>query len=167
MSKYIAAFALAALFLPASDQVARAQSLDTMTGCWTSERFNPSALLHDASDPDSLQITHDKMLLTFKRIDGTDHLVFGYIIEWDRSGTYVLGPIYENGAFNPAGGFLTFGFPEGGLDQVTQTTPDRLLYVHNKSSKLSAFSVRPLKRIDCEAFEVQKEELLRRQKSIK
>ena len=144
----------------------RGQSLAEMTGCWVSEDFNPTSLLADAADPKSAKLVIEKMLLIFERIEGTDNLVFGRIYEWDKKGTYVLGPTYQNGAFNPAGRFLTFGFPMGGLDQVTFSAPDRLLYVHTKSSTKSAMSVRTLLRLECSRAAALEADLLQRQKRL-
>ena len=160
------AFALCVPLFGAVPQ-AHAQSLSEMTGCWVSEDFGPTSLLSNASDPKSVDVVIEKMLLRFERIEVTDHLVFGHIYEWDKAGTYVLGPTYQNGAFNPAGRFLTFGFPKGGLDHVTLSAPDRLLYVHTKSSDKSAMSVRRLSRINCRQFDTMEAELLQRQQSLR
>jgi len=141
--------------------------LDDMVGCWVSEAFTPTSLLKDASDPASASVTVEKMWLSFDRIAGTEYLVLGHIYEWDEAGTYVLGPTYQNGAYSPADDVLTFGFPQGGLDRVTQPAPDALLYVHTKSASLSAMSVRRLKRIDCADAEALERDLLARQKTLK
>lgn len=106
---------------------------------------------------------NQKMLLRFDYIKGTDYLVLGHIFEWDEKMTTVLGPTYQNGAYNPALGFLTFGFPTGGLDHVTQSEADKLLYVHTKSANLSAMSVRPLKRMDCKEADKLEAELVKKQ----
>ncbi|MTH97016.1 hypothetical protein [Roseibium sp. RKSG952] len=143
------------------------QSLSGMTGCWISMDFNPTSLLTDASNPASAEVVREKMLLTFDQIEGTEHLVFGRIYEWDKAGTYVLGPTYQNGAFNPAANFLTFGFPKGGLDHVTRTGAGQLLYVHTKSSTKSAMAVRPLRRIECSEFREQETLLLKRQEELR
>ncbi len=143
-----------------------AQALSDMTGCWLSETFAPTSLLSNASDGDSAELIREKMLLRFALIEGTEHLVFGRIYEWDHAETYVLGPTYQNGAFNPAAGFLTFGFPMGGLDHVTQPAPDRLLYVHTKASTKSAMSVRALERIECSKADDLEADLLKRQESL-
>ena len=140
--------------------------LDRMTGCWISDNYDPTSLLKDASNAESAEIVTEKMLLIFHRIDGTDYLVFGHIFEWDKADTYVLGPTYQNGAYNPAAGFLTFGYPEGSLDHVTQSDPDKLLYFHAKSSKKSAMSVRRLSRIDCAAADQLESDLFKRQKRL-
>jgi len=152
-------------FVPAMH--AHAQDLSEMTGCWQSRQFDSTSLLFDASNPRSAEILTEKMLLRFEQIKGTDYLVFGRVYEWDKAGTYVLGPTYQNGAFNPAGRFLTFGFPQGGLDHVTLTAPDQLLYVHTKSSFKSAMSVRTMVRIDCGEFEKLEEDLLKRQENLR
>lgn len=144
----------------------RAEGVEAMTGCWISEDFAPTSLLSDTADPDTAEVVIEKMLLRFEKIDGTDHLVFGRIYEWDKANSYVLGPTYQNGAYNPAGGFLTFGFPMGGLDHVTQPAPDRLLYVHTKSSSKSAMSVRLLLRIDCSEADRLENDLLQRQRRL-
>lgn len=159
------AIAVAAAFLSSPANAAH-NPVKQMTGCWIGEDFSPVSLLTDASDPKSNHVLDQKMLLKFDLIKGTKYLVLGYIFEWDRKMSMILGPIYENGAYNPALGFLTFGFPKGSLDHVTQPDHDHLLYVHTKSADLSAMSVRPLKRIDCrEAARIEKE-LLARQKAL-
>jgi hypothetical protein len=140
---------VAAAGLSLSGAPATAAGLDDMTGCWISDAFNATSLLFDSTKADSAQLLHEKMLLRFARIDGTDYLAFGHIYEWDKPKSYVIGPTYQNGAYNPAAGFLTFGFPEGGLDHITQPDANVLIYVHTKSSDKSAMSVRPLMRIDC------------------
>ena len=144
-----------------------AAPIDDLVGCWVSEAFTPTSLLKDASDPASASVAIEKMWLSFDRIEETEHLVLGHLYEWDEAGTYVLGPTYQNGAYNPAAGFLTFGFPQGGLDHVTQSSRDELLYVHTKSASLSAMSVRPLKRIDCAEAKTLEQDLLERQKALK
>lgn len=146
--------------------LARGDGLSDMTGCWISDGFDATSLLADSADPKSAQLLHEKMLLEFDTIAGTEFLVFGYIFEWDRDGTYVLGPTYQNGAYNPALGFLIFGFPDGGLDHVTQSVPNKLLYVHSKSADKSAMSVRRLSRIDCKEAAKQRTELLARQEAL-
>lgn len=157
---------VAAAGLGLSSAPVAAAELDGMTGCWISEAFNATSLLSDSTRADSAQLLHEKMLLRFDRIEGTDHLVFGRIYEWDQPRSYVFGPTYENGAYNPAAGFLTFGFPAGGLDHVTQPDANALLYVHTKSSDKSAMSVRPLTRIDCTEADKIEAELLERQKQL-
>jgi hypothetical protein len=161
----LAAFAAIA-GLGLSSAAATASALDDMTGCWISEAFNATSLLSDSTKADSAQLLHEKMLLRFAKIDGTDYLVLGRIYEWDEPKSYVLGPTYQNGAYNPAAGFLTFGFPDGGLDHVTQPDADTVLYVHTKSSDKSAMSVRPLMRIDCAEADKIEAELLERQKEL-
>jgi hypothetical protein len=141
--------------------------LNAMTGCWESEGFNYTSLLKSASDGKSNEMVTEKMWLRFDVIPETDYLVLGHIYEWDEAGTYVLGPTYENGAYNPALKHLTFGFPEGGLDTVTQPDPDHLLYVHTKAADLSAMSVRMLKRITCEEAEEIEKALLEKQAKLK
>lgn len=153
-------------FLTASANPVFADDLDQMVGCWVSEHFTPTSLLTDASDPKSAELVTEKMLLRFDRIENTQHLVFGHILEWDEAGTYVLGPTYQNGAYNPAARFLTFGFPHGGLDHVTQPDPNRLLYVHTKSSDKSAMSVRMLKRQNCSEADRLEADLLAKKQSL-
>jgi hypothetical protein len=143
-----------------------ADQLDDMTGCWISANFDPTSLLTDSSSPDGAELLHEKMLLRFDKIDGTRHLVFGRIYEWDEPKSYVIGPTYQNGAYNPAAGFLTFGFPQGGLDHVTQPETNALLYVHTKSSSKSAMAVRRLARIDCGEADRIENGLLERQKQL-
>lgn len=163
---FSSALTVVALLFVAAPGV-HAQTLSEMTGCWVSEDFNKTSLLTDSTDQNSAQLVTEKMLLRFEIIAGTQYLVLGRIYEWDKAGTYVLGPIYQNGAFNPAARFLTFGSPRGGLDHVTVSAPDRLLYVHTKSSYKSGMSVRPLLRIDCGKFANLEAELLRRKKSLR
>lgn len=143
------------------------RGLDELTGCWVSRDFSATSLLSDATDANSAELVHEKMLLIFDRIDGTNELVFGRIYEWDDAGTYVLGPTYQNGAFNPEARFLTFGFPMGGLDRVTSSAPDELLYVHTKSSTKSAMSVRKLGRSTCREAEALETKLLERQRRLR
>lgn len=144
----------------------RAFDLSDMTGCWQSQQFNATSLLTSADNPNSAELLIEKMLLRFDVIDGTSYLVFGRMYEWDKAGTYVLGPTYQNGAFNPSARFLTLGFPRGGLDHVTLSAANRLVYVHAKSSTKSAMSVRELARIDCGKFDKLEADLLKRQKSL-
>lgn len=144
-----------------------AGSLDEMTGCWISDQFAPTSLLSDAAKAESAQIVIEKMWLKFDKIPGTEFLVLGHIYEWDDAGTYVLGPTYQNGALNPGGSYLTFGFPMGGLDHVTMPAKDKLLYVHTKSSTKSAMSVRHLSRVDCAEAAKLEANLLERQEALK
>lgn len=158
---------LVASHLPLAAKALKTDGLASMTGCWISDDFDPTSLLKDAAEPNSAEIVIEKMWLKFERIEGTHYLVLGHIYEWDRAGTYVIGPSYQNGVYNPAANFLTFGFPEGGLDHVTQPAEDKLLYVHSKSSAVSAMAVRVLSRIDCtEAGEIEAD-LLERQTALK
>jgi hypothetical protein len=165
--RWLPAGSATVLCLCLASAAANANQLDDMAGCWISAAFDPTSLLSDSSDAGSAEVLHEKMLLRFARIDGTDDLAFGRIYEWDEPKSYVLGPTYENGAYNPAAGFLTFGFPEGGLDHVTQPDENTLLYVHTKSSTKSAMAVRRLKRIDCGAADEIEADLLKRQKQLK
>ncbi len=158
--------AAAALCLAAA-QPAMAAELDAMTGCWLSDDFHPTSLLADATRPGSAQLLHEKMLLRFERIDGTDHLAFGRIYEWDEAQSYVLGPTYQNGLLDPAGGVLTFGFPGGGLDLVTMPAADTLFYVHRKAAAKSAMSVRRLQRMDCGQADALEAGLRDRQKALR
>lgn len=146
---------------------ASVEEVEAMTGCWVSEDFEWTSMLKSASSADSNEMDYGKMLLRFDGIPKTDYLVLGYIFEWDKAGTYVLGPIYENGAYNPALKHMTFGFPEGGLDTVTQPDADHLLYVHTKAAALSAMSVRTLKRITCAESEELEKGLLAKQEELK
>ncbi|WP_346908048.1 hypothetical protein [uncultured Roseibium sp.] len=158
-------FLLLGLFLPVS-ALAQAQGsgLQPFIGCWVSESFAPTSLLADASKPESATLVREKMWLKIRMIEDTDYLVFSHIYEWDDENTYVLGPTYQNGAYNPQAGYLTFGFPNGGLDHVTMSGPDRLLYVHAKSATdKSAMSVRMLARLDCEDAGRMETELKQRQ----
>ncbi len=154
------------LVLCATSAKAGDNPLDDMVGCWVSDDYAPSTLLKNAGDPDSATVTHDRMWLKLDRIEGTEHLVLGHIYEWDEANTYVLGPIYENGGYDPVRGFLIMGFPAGGLDAVHQEAKDALLYVHNKAAVLSAFSVRPLSRIDCTEAAGLEQDLLAKQQSL-
>jgi len=164
------AFASAILLLgllSVTAALADGAALSDMTGCWLSKDFDATSLLGDSSDPASAEVLHEKMLLRFDRIEGTDYLVFGHIFEWDKDKSYVLGPTYENGAFDPVAGTLTFGFPEGGLDTVYLLDEATLLYVHKKSSVKSAMSVRALERVDCAEAATLEGELLDRQAELK
>jgi hypothetical protein len=165
-SRAIASALLLLGLLSATAAHADGAALSDMTGCWLSKDFDATSLLGDSSDPASAEVLHEKMLLRFDRIEGTEHLVFGYIFEWDKGESYVLGPTYENGAFDPVAGTLTFGFPEGGLDTVYALDEATLLYVHRKSSDKSAMSVRALTRIDCTEAATLEQELLAKQKSL-
>ncbi len=152
--------------LPALAQ-ADGTGLPGFIGCWESEAFAATSLLSDASDPESATVIREKMWLKIRMMEDTDYLVFSHIYEWDDKNTYVLGPTYQNGAYNPAAGFLTFGFPNGGLDHVTSSGSDRLLYVHAKSATdKSAMSVRFLKRLDCGEADKLEQDLLERQKAL-
>lgn len=163
----LAMVTLAIMAGPVATSHAGAAGLSDMTGCWISDDFDATSLLADSTDPKSAELLHEKMLLEFDRIAGTEFLVFGHIFEWDKEGTYVLGPTYQNGVYNPDLGFLIFGFPHGGIDHVTQSVPDKLLYVHSKSADKSAMSVRDLIRIDCEEAAKRQAELLARQRALK
>ncbi|MEM7023303.1 MAG: hypothetical protein AAF637_12035 [Pseudomonadota bacterium] len=162
----LASLALLTLSGAALDQ-AHGQELAEMTGCWVSEDLSPTSLLTDATDPKSARVVIEKMLLLFERIEGTEYLVLGRIYEREKQGTYVLGPTYQNGAFNPIAGFLTFGFPMGGLDHVTLSPRDRLLYVHAKSSTKSAMSVRRLSRLSCREATTLEADLLKQQQDLR
>ncbi len=161
----VAAAAIAVVFHVAFAQAAD-NPLDAMVGCWVSDDYVPTSLLKKADDPDSASVVREKMWLKFERIDDTEHVVLGHIYEWDKAGTYVLGPTYENGGYDPVRGFLVMGFPEGGLDAVHQVSADGLLYVHNKAASVSAFSVRSLSRVDCTEAARMEQDLLAKQKSL-
>ena len=159
---------LLGLFLSTSALAqARSSGPQPFIGCWASEAFAPTSLLADASKAESATVVREKMWLKIRMIENTDYLVFSHIYEWDDKNTYVLGPTYQNGAYNPQAGFLTFGFPNGGLDHVTMSGPDRLLYVHAKSATdKSAMSVRMLTRLDCNDADRMEAELKQRQKTL-
>lgn len=165
-SKFVVA-ALVAMIGQMTTQITSAAELSNMTGCWISENFDATSLLTDSADPKGAQLLHEKMLLEFDVIAETEYLVFGHIFEWDEKASYVLGPTYQNGVYNPDLGYLIFGFPHGGLDHVTQSNPNKLLYVHSKSADKSAMSVRPMTRIDCREAAELRAELLARQKALK
>jgi hypothetical protein len=124
-------------------------------------------LLEPGDKPESATVLHEKMLLKFWRIEGTESLALGYIFEWDKEETSVLGPIYQNGVFDEISKRLTFGFPRGSLDHVAQIDGQTLLYVHSKSSEKSAMSARRLKRISCDEAESREEALRRRQAQLR
>jgi hypothetical protein len=132
--------------------------LADMTGCWVTKETPATSLETDSTKPGAIQVVWQKMLLMFERMENTEHLVYGHIYEWDDH--TVLGPQYQNGVFDPIAKNLTFGFPEGGLDTVYSLDRDTLLYVHKKSSTLSAMSVRHMSRLDCAQARVQEQELL-------
>ena len=143
-----------------------AQGLDDMTGCWLSQKFDATLLLKPGNKPESAQLLHEKMLLRFWRVKGTEFLVLGYIYEWDEKKSYVLGPTYQNGVFDITTKKLTFGFPKGSLDHVTLLDSNTLLYIHSKSSDKAAMSARLLKRIDCQKAEKEENALRQRQSQL-
>lgn len=159
--------ALAVFFSAASTVVgsARAAELKDMTGCWVTKDAPATSLETDSTKPDAVKVIFEKMLLVFDRMEHTKYLVFGHIYEWDE--TTVLGPQYQNGVFDPIAKNLTFGFPEGGLDTVYSLDRDTLLYVHKKSSSLSAMSVRRMSRLDCSKAKALERELLSKKKPDK
>ena len=108
LSRCLPAASAMFLCLCLAPATANANQLDDMAGCWGSAAFDPTSLLSNSGDAGSAELLHEKMLLRFAKIDGTDYLAFGRIYEWDEPKSYVLGPTYENGAYNPAAGFLTF-----------------------------------------------------------
>ena len=163
----VVVLACATGFACAVPQAASAGTVDDMTGCWISIDFDPTSLLEDSTKPDSATVVYEKMLLLFSRIEETNNLVFGRIYEWDKEPTYVLGPTYQNGVFDPIEKKLTFGFPEGGLDHVTQIDGDTLQYVHSKSSTKSAMAFRRLKRISCDEAKTKEQALRKRQLELK
>lgn len=149
-----------------SASAVRADGLDRMTGCWATRGAVPTSLLSDARDLKSHRLIFEKSLLIFDRIAGTRHLVIGRLYEWDKKPTYVLGPTYQHGAFDPIAKTLTFSFPHGGIDAVHRQADGSLLYVHKKAAATSAMSVRPMFRLDCAAARKLEQRLLSQQKSI-
>jgi hypothetical protein len=157
-----------ALFFSAGSTVdgsASAAELKDMTGCWVTKEAAATSLETDSTKPDAVKVVFEKMLLMFERMENTEHLVLGHIYEWDES--TVLGPQYQNGVFDPVAKNLTFGFPEGGLDTVYSLDRDTLLYVHKKSSTVSAMSVRPMSRLACSEAKALERELLGKKKPAK
>ena len=150
-----------------SPQEASAQTLNDMTGCWISLDFDPVSLFTDSTDPKSITVLHQKMLLQFSRMENTEYLVFGYIFEWDQEESMILGPTYQNGVFDPVKMELTFGFPEGSLDHAKLLDDGILQYTHTKAADLSAMSVRKMKRIDCDEAKKKEQALLQRQAELK
>jgi hypothetical protein len=128
--------------------------------------FTPTSLETDASKADSLTVIFEKSLLIFAPIKDTEYLVFGRLYEWDKTPTYVLGPTYQNGAFDPVANTLTFGFPRGGLDTVRLRKHGTLLYVHAKSSDKSSMSVRSMTRLDCNDALTLEKDLLKKQEAL-
>lgn len=157
--------ALLAIMLAQTAAAGAAQGaeLTEMTGCWVTKETPATSLETDSTNPDGIEVVWQKMLLMFERMENTEHLVFGHIYEWDDH--TVLGPQYQNGVFDPIAKNLTFGFPEGGLDTVYALDRDKLLYVHKKSSTLSAMSVRYMSRLDCGNAKSLEQELLNRKNS--
>jgi len=158
----ILARALLLAALGAVEGTAAAAELKDMTGCWVTKEAPATSLETDATRPDAVKLVFQKMLLIFERMESTEYLVFGRIYEWDDR--TVLGPQYQNGVFDPVARNLTFGFPEGGLDTVHSLDRDTLLYVHKKSSTLSAMSVRRMSRLACDQAAALERELLGQKK---
>lgn len=130
---------------------AQAEGLDDMVGCWLSDGFPPVSVVTDPTDPKSTTIINMNALLLFNRIRNTEYLVFGSLFEWNRGRTAINGPVFQNGAYDPSAGTLTFGHPGGGLDTVRLQDKDKLLYIHARSGpKSSSMAVRDMKRIDCD-----------------
>ncbi|MCP4318521.1 MAG: hypothetical protein GY789_21535 [Hyphomicrobiales bacterium] len=130
---------------------AQAEGLDDMVGCWLADGFPPTSVVRDNSDPKSAIVVQLNALLLFNRIRNTDNLVFGSLFEWNRERSEINGPIFQNGAYDPVAGTLTFGYPGGGLDTARLQDRDKLLYVHTKSgAETSSMSVREMKRIGCD-----------------
>lgn len=159
----LAAALFSLLALPARAETPESR-LTAMLGCWVSEAFTATSLLTDDVEPDNETVVMEKMLLKVVRIPDADLLVFGYLYEWNKDASQVLGPLYQNGAYNPAARYLTFGSPNGGLDHVSLSNPDQILYVHTKSAtKKSAMSVRWLKRLPCGEADMLEAALRRKQ----
>ena len=148
ISKNLAgALCLTALFATPAE----AEGLDDMVGCWLADGFPPVSVVTDPTDPGSAEIINMNALLLFNRIKGTENLVFGSLFEWNRDRTAINGPVFQNGAYDPATGTLTFGHPGGGLDTVRLESEIQLLYIHTRSgAKSSSMSVRDMKRIECD-----------------
>ncbi len=128
---------------------AQAEGLDDMVGCWLADGFPPTSVLTDPSDPKSATVINMNALLLFNRIRDTRNLVFGSLFVWNHERNAINGPVFQNGAYDPGTGTLTFGHPGGGLDSV-RLEEDKLLYVHARSGpKTSSMAVREMKRIDC------------------
>lgn len=156
---------LAAFALPAAP--ARGADLDSLIGCWTTKEYVPTSLESDSTRADGHTVIRERSLLIFGRIAGTKYLVFGRLYEWDRKPTYILGPTYQNGAYDPVARTVTFGFPGGGLDTARLLPDGQLLYVHAKSiSSKSAMSVRHMERMNCAVARRLELELLDRQKTL-
>ena len=149
-----------------SPSIARADELDRMVGCWITREALPTSLLTDASDPKSHKLIFEKSLLIFRRIAGTKYLVLGRLYEWDGKPTYVVGPTYQHGAYDPVAKTLSFVIPRGGIDVVHRQADGSLLYVHRKATARSAMSVRPMFRIDCKAAAEMEQRLLAQQKTL-
>lgn len=147
-----AASATAILILTVSlTAPAKAEGLDDMVGCWLADGFPPTSVVGDSTDPKSAIVVQLNALLLFNRIPGTDNLVFGSLFQWNREQSAINGPVFQNGAYDPVAGTLTFGYPDGGLDTARLQGEDKLLYVHTKSgAETSSMSVREMNRIDCD-----------------
>ena len=130
---------------------AQAEGLDDLVGCWLADGFPPVSVVTDSADPKSAMVINMNALLLFNRIRDTEHLVFGSLFEWNRGRTAINGPVFQNGAYDPATGTLTFGHPGGGLDTARLESDDKLLYIHKRSgTKTSSMAVREMKRIECD-----------------
>lgn len=126
--------------------------LDAMTGCWTTPKPVATSLETNASDRASVTVIHERALLFIDRLAGTDELALSRLWEWGPDDGGALGPIWQNGAYDPVTGELHFVFPGGGIDTVHALDANTLLYVHLKAAAgKSATSVRRLKRIGCGA----------------
>ncbi|MEX3011911.1 hypothetical protein [Hoeflea sp. TYP-13] len=158
---------LAALLAIIMTFPANADGLDDMVGCWLSEDYPPTSLELDSSDPKSATIIHENSLLLFNRIKDTDYLVFGSLFEWNRQMSFVNGPVFQHGAYDPVSGTLTFGYPGGGLDTARLRDMDLLLYIHTYSgTDKSTMSVREMKRIDCSDAQKLSQALLERKNAL-
>jgi len=143
--------ALAALLLPAAPLWAAPQPLARYVGCWVTPAFVPIVILTDAGTPNGWTLSAEKMLLEIERIPKTDHLVLGHFFAWQEGEKRVIGPVYQDGAYDPVAGTLTMGSPGGGLNTVQLLPDGRLLYLHTKAAQTADMSVRHLDRIDCDA----------------
>jgi hypothetical protein len=139
-----------------------------LLGCWESEKFDETSILTDASNSDSLGLFNEKMLLKVSLTSRKSNLFQSHFYRWDQEGTYVSGPIYQNGVYNVSNKLLTFGYPNGKLHQVSLNDHDKVHYVlAEATSKKSSMSVRFLKRIDCKEADAMEVELLKKQEYLK
>ena len=138
---------------------ARASSLSEYVGCWVTPVFTPITILSDSSKEDGWQLLREKMLLEIRPIPDAENLVVSHFYVWQTNMKNVIGPVYQNGAYDPVAGTLTVGSPKGGVNIVRLVSDQKLLYIHTKAADTSDMSVRQLDKFGCAAARELEEDL--------